>query len=85
MVGRTKTGYSAYAQNYPIATTGTDLVELKSNMVEAINLYFEGKGRHVCEDDPKVTLDIAQLFAFCKVINAKAFSVIPFSSFPGMG
>jgi hypothetical protein len=28
-VGRTNTGYSSYAQNYPIATTGNDLVELK--------------------------------------------------------
>ena len=37
MVERTKTGYSAYAQNYTVATTGDDLVELKSNMVESIN------------------------------------------------
>jgi len=43
-------------------------------MVEAINLYFEEKGQRVCEDDLKVTLDIAQFFAFYKVINAKAFS-----------
>ena len=74
IVERTNTGYSAYAQNYPVATTGNDLIELKSNMVEAINLYFEEKGQHVCEDDLKVTLDIAQFFAFYKVINAKAFS-----------
>ena len=74
LVERTNTGYSAYAQNYPVATTGNDLVELKSNMVEAINLYFEGKGQHFSEYDLKVTLDIAQFFAFYKVINAKAFS-----------
>jgi hypothetical protein len=74
MVERTNTGYSAYAQSYPVATTGNDLVELKSNMVEAINLYFEAKGKSFCEDDLKVTLDIAQFFAFYKVINAKAFS-----------
>ena len=72
IVERTNTGYSAYAQNYPVATTGKDLVELKSNMTEAFNLYFEDKGQHVCEDDLKVTLDIAHFFAFYKVINAKA-------------
>jgi predicted RNase H-like HicB family nuclease len=74
IVERTNTGYSAYAQNYPVATTGNDLVELKSNMIEAFNLYFEDKGQHVREDDLKVTLDIAQFFSFYKVINAKAFS-----------
>ena len=74
MVERTNTGYSAYAQNYPVATTGNDLVELKSNMAEAINLYFEEKGQRITEDDLKVTLDIAQFFEFYKVINAKAFS-----------
>ena len=74
IVERTNTGYSAFAQNYPVATTGNDLVELKSNMIEAFNLYFEDKGQHVREDDLKVTLDIAQFFSFYKVINAKAFS-----------
>ena len=72
IVERTNTGYSAYAQNYPVATTGKDLVELKSNMTEAFNLYFEDKRKHVCEDDLKMTLDIAHFFAFYKVINAKA-------------
>ena len=74
MVERSNTGYSAYSQNYPVATTGNDLVELKSNMIEAINLYFEENGKHVCEYDLKVTLDVAQFFTFYKVINAKAFS-----------
>lgn len=74
IVERTNTGYSAYARNYPVATTGKDLAELKSNMLEAFNLYFEEKGQNVCEDDLKVTLDIVQFFAFYKVINAKAFS-----------
>ncbi|MCK9420986.1 MAG: hypothetical protein M0Q38_00115 [Bacteroidales bacterium] len=74
IIERTHTGYSAYANSYPVATTGKDLIELKSNMVEAINLFFEEKREHVCENDLKVTLDIAQFFEFYKVINAKAFS-----------
>jgi len=74
IVERTNTGYSVYAQNYPVATTGKDLTELKSNMVEALNLYFEENGPPVTENDIKVTLDLAQFFEFYKVINAKAFS-----------
>ena len=74
IVERTNTGYSAYAKTFPVATTGKDLIELKSNMIEAFNLHFEEKGQRITEDDLKVTLDIAQFFAFYKVINAKAFS-----------
>ena len=74
IVERTNTGYSAYAQNYPVATTGEDLIELKSNMVEALNLFFEENGHHVSENDIKVTLDLTQFFKFYKVINAKALS-----------
>ena len=74
IVEHTNTGYSVYAQNYPVATTGKDLIELKSNMVEALNLYFEENGPPVTENDIKVTLDLAQFFKFYKVINAKAFS-----------
>ncbi|MCX6245995.1 MAG: helix-turn-helix transcriptional regulator [Bacteroidetes bacterium] len=74
IVERTKTGYSVYANNYPVATTGKDLTELKANMVRALNLYFEEKGIAVTENDIKVTLDLAQFFQFYKVINAKAFS-----------
>ena len=74
IVERTNTGYSAYAQKFPVATTGKDLIELKSNMVEALNLYFEENGPAITENDIKVTLDLAQFFEFYKVINAKAFS-----------
>ena len=74
IIERTNTGYSAYAQKFPVATTGKDLLELKSNMIEALNLYFEENGPAITEDDIKVTLDLAQFFEFYKVINAKAFS-----------
>jgi transcriptional regulator with XRE-family HTH domain len=74
IVERTNTGYSVYAKNYPVASAGKDLTELKSNIVEALNLYFEEKRISVSENDIKVTLDLAQFFEFYKVINAKALS-----------
>jgi transcriptional regulator with XRE-family HTH domain len=74
IVERTKTGYSAYAEKYPAYTVGHSLDELKVNILEALNLQFEEKGKVITEDDLKITLDLPQFFAFYKVINAKALS-----------
>ncbi|MFZ4798943.1 MAG: type II toxin-antitoxin system HicB family antitoxin [Bacteroidia bacterium] len=73
-VEKTKTGYSAYAEKYPVFTVGSSLEELKSNILEALNLYFEKQGKAVKEQDLKINLDLPQFFEFYKVINAKALS-----------
>jgi len=41
IVERTSTGYSAYADKYPVYTTGEDVKELIENIIEALNFYFE--------------------------------------------
>jgi hypothetical protein len=74
IIEKTKTGYSAYAKKYPVYTVGSSLDELKSNMVEALNLHLMKKGNTLTEKDLKITLDLPQFFAFYKVINAKALS-----------
>jgi predicted RNase H-like HicB family nuclease len=74
IVERTKTGYSAYAEKYPLYTVGNSLIELKENMLEALNLHFESEGKVFNETDLKITLDLPQFFEFYKVINAKALS-----------
>lgn len=74
IVEKTQTGYSAFAEKYPVFTVGTSLEELKANILEALNLYFEQKGKIVTEQDLKITLDLPQFFEFYKVINAKALS-----------
>jgi len=74
IVERTKTGYSAYAVKYPAYTVGSSLEELRTNIVEALNLHFEDKGKIIDENDLKITLDLPQFFEFYKVINAKALS-----------
>lgn len=74
IVEKTKTGYSAYAEKYPVYTVGNSLEELKSNMLESLNLHFEAQNRTVIESDLKITLDLPQFFEFYKVINAKALS-----------
>ncbi len=60
IVERTKTGYSAYAEKYPVYTVGSSLEELKANILDALGLYFEGKGKTVTENDLKITLDLPQ-------------------------
>jgi predicted RNase H-like HicB family nuclease len=75
IVERTNTGYSAYAGKLPVFTTGKTLQELKANMLEALNLYFEYNNKAlISEESIKILLDLPQFFAFYKVINAKALS-----------
>jgi hypothetical protein len=75
IVEKTNTGYSAYADQYPVCTTGGDINELRINILEALNLYFDFayNGRKVEEADYRIILDLPQFFDFYKVINAKAF------------
>jgi predicted RNase H-like HicB family nuclease len=74
IVEKTRTGYSAYAEKFPVYTAGKSLEELKSNILEALNLYLVRKGKTVAEEDLRITLDLQQFFEFYKVINAKALS-----------
>jgi len=74
IIERTKTGYSAYADKYAVYTVGKSLDELKANMLEALNLYFEKQKKTITEKDLKITLDLPQFFEFYKVINVKALS-----------
>lgn len=62
IVEKTNTGYSAYAENYPAYTTGDNLAELKTNILNAINSWFEHKGEpEVSEADIKLQFDLPQL------------------------
>ena len=62
IVEKTDTGYSAYAENYPAFTTGSNIAELKSNTLDAINSWFELKGQsEMSETDVKLQFDLPQL------------------------
>jgi predicted RNase H-like HicB family nuclease len=74
IVEKTRTGYSAYADKFPVYTVGKTLEELKANVLEALNLLFEKDGKSISENDLKILLDLPQFFSFYKVINAKALS-----------
>lgn len=74
IVEKTNTGYSAYTTKYSVYTVGVSLEEIKVNMLDALTLFFEDKGKTVTENDLKIVLDLPQFFEFYKVINAKALS-----------
>lgn len=74
IVEKTKTGYSAYAENYPVYTVGKSLDQLKAQIIDALNLYFDNLEKPIEEKDLKIKLDLPQFFEFYKVINAKALS-----------
>jgi len=75
IVEKTSTGFSAYAEDLPVFTTGKSMTELKANILEATNLYQkEIGGNAISLDDINITLDLPQFFEYFKVINAKALS-----------
>jgi predicted RNase H-like HicB family nuclease len=75
IVEKTSTGFSAYAEDLPVFTTGKSMTELKANILEATNLYQEEVGgAAISLDDINITLDLPQFFEYFKVINAKALS-----------
>jgi transcriptional regulator with XRE-family HTH domain len=70
------TGYSAMAiiDKDFIGTQGDNYEELKTNILEAINLSFEDKKISYTFDEVELTIDLQSFFNFFKVINAKALS-----------
>jgi predicted RNase H-like HicB family nuclease len=57
IVEKTSTGYSAYADKYPVYTTGSDVKELVDNIIEAMNFHLREAGEKVTLS--KKNLDIA--------------------------
>lgn len=77
IVEKTTTGYSAYADRYPVYTTGDTVAELKKNLVEALNFYFKETGERINLSISNLVLvfSISSLFDIYP-INAKRFAEI---------
>ncbi len=68
---KTDTGFSAYASDYPIFTTGKTIAELLDNAYEAANLYFEEEDFKVTHDNINFEIDFEQFFKYYRVLNSK--------------
>ena len=72
IIEKTDTGFSAYAEDYPVFTTGETMNVLIDNTCEAFSLYFENT-----KFDParlSFKIDFKQFFQYYKVINSKALA-----------
>jgi hypothetical protein len=58
IVEKTRTGYSAYADKYPVFTAGSDFEVLKLNILDALNLNFVYEGKKVTEEDIMMALNL---------------------------
>lgn len=72
VIEKTDTGFSAYAKDHPVFTTGISMNELLNNAVEAVALYFEDTEIEI----PSIIyeIDFKQFFQYYKVINSKALA-----------
>ena len=71
IVEKTDTGFSAFAEDYPVYTTGRTIQNLIDNALEAANFYFEEDQIMITKDNLKFEIDFKQFFQYYKVINAK--------------
>jgi predicted RNase H-like HicB family nuclease len=70
-VEKTKTGFSAFSEDFPIFTTGNSIPELINNAYEAAELHFEDQKVKLVPRNIKFEIDFKQFFKYYKVINAK--------------
>ena len=68
---KTDTGFSAYATDYPIYTTGISISELLDNSFEAADLYFEEEEIKITIENIKFEIDFKQFFQYYRVLNSK--------------
>lgn len=69
-VEKTRTGYSAFAEDLAVFSTAKDINTLYKNLIEALNLYLEESGYYVEQSNIKLNLDLQQFFQYYRVINA---------------
>jgi predicted RNase H-like HicB family nuclease len=72
IIEKTKDGFSAYARDLPVYTTGASIAELIKNAAEACSLYYDDADF----DSTGISfeIDFKQFFKYYRVINAKALA-----------
>jgi predicted RNase H-like HicB family nuclease len=75
IVEKTSAGYSAYADKYPVYTTGEDVKELVSNIIEALNFYFDESDERLTasKNNLEINYSIPSLFQLYP-INVRHFA-----------
>ncbi len=71
IVEKTNTGFSAYADKYPVFTAGETIAELTENAVDAFNLYYDDEGIEVKASNIELYFDLELFFKYYPVINSR--------------
>lgn len=71
IIEKTATGFSAYAERYPVFTSGQTISELLNNIIEALDLYYEDQKITVSSRNIDFEIDLKQFFQYYRVINSK--------------
>jgi hypothetical protein len=72
VIEKSVTGFSAFADAYPVYTTGATMNELIDNTFEAFSLYFENDKFNPTQIGFEI--DFKQFFQYYKVLNSKALA-----------
>jgi len=72
IVEKTKDGFSAFAKEYPVFTTGSTMNKLFHNIKEAFILYFDDENFN--DSRLSYEIDFNQFFKYYKVLNSKALA-----------
>lgn len=72
IIEKTKDGFSAYAKEYPVFTSGSSMSKLFQNIKEAFILYFDDE--KFSDTRLSYEIDFSQFFKYYKVLNSKAFA-----------
>ncbi|MFZ4544245.1 MAG: helix-turn-helix domain-containing protein [Saprospiraceae bacterium] len=71
VVEKTATGFSSFAKDYPIFSTGKSIPDLKINTLEAVKYYFEDEVHPLETSELHFEVDFKQFFQYYRVLNAK--------------
>lgn len=71
IVEKTRTGFSAFAKDYPVFTTGRTVPGLLDNILEALNFYFEDDSMPIGSKNVQFEIDLKQFFQHYRVLNAR--------------
>jgi len=71
IIEKTHTGFSVFSEKYPIYSTGRNISELNTNIIEAANLFFENQEVTITASNINLEIDLKQFFMHYRVLNAK--------------
>lgn len=75
IIEKTSNGYSAYAEKYPVYTTGQSVNELVNNVLQALNFYFHEAGEKITISKKNLDLSFSiPSFFQLYPINVKQFA-----------